>query len=98
MLYDPKWQKKPDVHSVAGLIAWLETQDPQQRYVYSSPGACLCAQYYRAMGYRFVLVTPESFCHGFLWSHVLPDGFNQIAVYGEPTFGAALQRAREYAG
>jgi hypothetical protein len=36
MLYDPKWEKtqetKVDPISIAALIAWMETQNPEQNY------------------------------------------------------------------
>ena len=46
MLYDPKWEvpvkQEP---SLQGFIAWLERQDPKQRYNYFSAGKCAWAQY-----------------------------------------------------
>ena len=38
MLYDPKWEVKTKEPSVEGLIAWLETKNPKQKYDYYDCG------------------------------------------------------------
>jgi hypothetical protein len=109
MLYDPKWETqtetKPDLFSVAGLIAWLETKDPATTYCYEEAGACLLTQYFRENGF------PEFHCgtdYGYWYSKehkdgTLPQHFNDIALGRmdgpyKHTFGAALARARKVIG
>lgn len=48
---------QPDVYSVAGLAAWLRTQDPSTRYVYTDPFDCLLCRYFTARGVRHKGVT-----------------------------------------
>lgn len=97
MLYNPEWNKKPDVNSISSLINWLETQDPEKSYSYGSCTNCLLAQYYKAQGYWVINVTATHVQHGVHLTS-LPQGFNSIALAGGfagRTFGAALERARE---
>jgi hypothetical protein len=96
MLYNPSWKtpKTDDVHSLDSLIAWLETKDPDQSYDYFSGVTCLCAQYYRAKGYWFVLAFNIYFSHGLGNATLLPRGFDFIASVQPHTFGSALKRAR----
>jgi hypothetical protein len=95
MLHNPNWQK-PKVNTLESLIAWLETKPPEQRYTYTNGWTCMVAQYYKAKGYWFVTVGPTRFGHGLNRNEELPFGFNAVAARGEPTFGAALERARGY--
>jgi hypothetical protein len=100
MLYDPKWEAKKDPFSLAGLIAWLERQDPDSAYCYSSTGECLLARYFRERGFNRVIMAAEFFYH---WPRAdavyevtrLPRHFNDVAKGKVRTFGAALSRARE---
>ena len=46
MLYDPKWDKP----SVAGFRAWLERQDPGERFTYSDCERCAVGQYLISIG------------------------------------------------
>ena len=97
MLYDPKWevQTKPDMFSLAGLIAWLETQDLDTKYTYDDPRACLICRYFGAMGFKRVS------CDSHGWDAIgRPDGplplhFNTVA-HGDcgGTYRAALAVAR----
>jgi hypothetical protein len=104
MLYDPKWEKpavktKSKVLSLAGLIAWLERQNPQGRYRYSANGDCLIARYLRSHGWRGLNVGPDSF-DGIRWflfpviSKSYPKEMDQVANSSPQTYGAALERAR----
>lgn len=89
MLWDPKWEKqtKADPKSLQSFIAWLETKNPDESYSYMNcRGACLVGQY---MAH-----------HGVVWSSAgfdeFADPFNNIAASGPYTFGAALERARNW--
>ena len=43
MLYNPKWDK---VSLLDQWIAWLETQDPNQRYDWANLNDCACGRFY----------------------------------------------------
>lgn len=97
MLFDPKWevQSKPDVFSLEGLIAWLETMPVDGKYSYFANCGCMFHQYFTAMG-----TTDLDWVGG--WEIHLKDGsevplsedFGFVAVKYPHTFGAALTRAR----
>ena len=99
MLYDPKWAARNDPFALASLIAWLERQDPDRAYCYSSTGECLLARYFRERGFNRVIMAAEFFYH---WPRAdalyevtpLPPHFNDVAKGKIRTFGAALLRAR----
>lgn len=105
MLYDPKWNRweqpstKPHPMSVAGLAAWLETQNPTTEYWFCDIHNCLLMQYFKSLGYKrpFGGADGHFYYTRFLWPlwyKSYPREMDQIAV-GEPrTFGAALERAR----
>jgi hypothetical protein len=81
-----KTPAKPDVFSLAGLIAWLETQDPTTEYCWIDAHHCLYGQYCRAHGHEYVDVY-ERFSE-----QIIPTG--EISFPHPRTFGAALSRAR----
>ena len=92
MLYDPKWERKtetkPELNSLAGLIAWLEKQTSTTTYDYANcDGACLICQYLTANGGN--------------WRHyaLCLTAYQRSAIAAElpQTFGAALMRARKLA-
>lgn len=100
MLFDPKWeqQTKPDVFSLAGMIAWLEQQPPETAYNWKDIHGCLACRYLQANGF----ISPagevgdrfQDTCGG-------SDGYGKIALGSlgdeEWTYGAALKRARRFA-
>ncbi len=103
MFLDPKRDGEvvEDVHSIASLVAWLETKKPSGKYDYELPGNCLLSQYYRDRGYKDVNVAAWDVMHdGGNFS--LSEEFHDIAIgiipgkyrLGASTFGAALRRAR----
>ena len=88
MLYDPKWEANKDPFSLAGLIAWLERQDPDRAYCYSSTGECLLARYFRERGFNRVIMAAEFFS---------PLAAGRRGVRGDAA-AAALQRRRQGQG
>jgi len=98
-------ETKPDVFSLDGLIAWLETQDPATTYSYADIRGCLLYRALSDAGY------PIKGCGGNYWSdknnrmHALPGddragqerrGWGRrVADGGEWNYGAALERARK---
>ena len=97
MLFNPNWGKKSNnVHSLQSLIGWLETKNPAEEYEYTSSRHCLLAQYYRDQGFKQIMMGQYGFRHGWFGHICLPEHFNDIAFYGETTFGAALERALTY--
>jgi hypothetical protein len=97
MLYDPTWEQKTkaDPPSLAGLIAWLERQDPTVAYDYCDPGTCLAAQYLKSQGVEAFMLTPGEL------DELIP-GLNSIVqdtneIVQDCTFGAALKRAKAVA-
>jgi hypothetical protein len=89
MLWNPKHDAKPKVDplSVAGLVAWLETQPEDTEYDADDGDACVCKQYLRAIGLGHLP-----------YDAAIPNGATRIKItfWGPPTFGAALHRARAY--
>lgn len=85
----------PDPRSIDGLIAWLETKKPSERYNWISTDSCLMAQYRDFIGRGY---SSGSKC-------ITLDNVIGTAPYiavamprlgGRHTFGAALGRARAY--
>lgn len=99
MLYDKKWDRQVDVHSIDNLIEWLERQDPTEPYCYLSHGRCLLGQYYAAMGFKKPCVYSNGwFAYGPNQCQVIeyyPNEFNHIALHNH-TFGGALAAAKEF--
>lgn len=89
-------ETKPDVFSLEGLIAWLETQPPETEYNFMDcNGGCLIGQYLLANGqenFRKWHDVPPPLCAVAGQSACKDDG----SPAGEEglTFGAALSRAR----
>lgn len=96
MLYDPKWEvkTKADPFSLEGLIAWLETKNPDEQYDYwDRSGGCLLGQYVKSLGLKWEY-------HSDL-SRGLHDKFANVVLYrivAPWTFGGALKHARAVAG
>lgn len=97
MLYDPKWEKpetKPDVFSLAGLIAWLETQPGETKYNWYRIRECLFCQYLDAVGVpRQYGIHPDM--ENIVGGSV--EVYHQVGSSWPWTFGAALDRARKLA-
>ncbi len=101
MYKDLKSFGEPQVQhpSLEGMIAWMETKPPSQRYFYGDAARCLCSQYYRETGLGDFETTWQ--LHGDEWAEYLdstvamPPGRHQ-GMYS--TVGAALKRARSYLG
>lgn len=80
-------QTKPNVFSLEGLIAWLETQDPATGYDWHNcQGDCLIGHYGSAMGVDWHKIHDVAFGDG--WLRVASS------LSGPATYGAALERAR----
>lgn len=91
MLYDPKWEQKTKKPSLAGMVAWLETQDPQKAYMWYGCEPCLIEQYCYSLGLSKADIYGQGRPN--LYDRLVT---NQCIARGEPhTFGAALERARK---
>ena len=108
-LDDRNWvETKPEVFSLADLVAWLETQDPTTEYDYTDISYCLVGQYTIARGGEIVA---DSYIIGGRRLSSSPIGLLEAGLHavaaghrrGLPcrwpfdstkTFGAALERAR----
>lgn len=94
----------PCIFSLDALIAWLEKKPADEEYNYTDGKSCLVYQYLTDAGMSISHVTAgRYFTTPYTIGANYPGTFNQIA-YGNwetgpngRTFGAALQRAREYA-
>jgi hypothetical protein len=92
MLYDPKWEKpKTKALTLAGLIAWLETQPAEGRYNYNCQnGSCLLDRYITSVTGK---PSRPTALH---WDICGGESECSTITYNQPwTFGAALARARE---
>lgn len=93
--------EKPPVFSLAGLIAWLETQDPAHAYRYGDIHDCLLSRYFRAAGLRWAMCSPtrvrfSRFSLPPLFRKQFPRPMDQVAVASR-TYGEALRNARALA-
>lgn len=77
------------VPSLRGLIAWLETQDPDTRYDYTLSSECLMARYLIAIGESNYNLTADDAKRVFAHSGYVIQGHGHAWTYG-----AALERAR----
>ncbi len=91
MLYDPKWEVKPNPLSIEALIAWLETKPADEEYTFLFPDRCLLGQY---LGMELSMKATAA---------SIEDPHSQLGrlytiasggASGRHTFGAALKRAR----
>jgi hypothetical protein len=81
---------RPDVFSMDGVIAWLETMPADRAYDYHDcRGACMYGQYMAAHGYSWSTATEIQ--------HDFRNYVYRIAFSHPHTFGAALDRARSAA-
>jgi hypothetical protein len=95
---------KPDVFSLAGLIAWLEKQNPAQTYPHYSAFDCVFCRWLTAeTGKQIIYGGDNSYGFGAFqkgdlnWREVFPAARYEklIARTGPFTYGAALSRAQE---
>jgi hypothetical protein len=90
MLYDPRWEQK-NKNTLLGLIAWLETQDPNTRYDYCDASGCVVGNYLKSLGVTPFDLKPEEL-------DALHPCLNSVAcgtIYPlDWTYGGALKRAR----
>lgn len=86
---------KPPPKSLSGLIAWLETKNPEEHYDSGHAGICLFGQFYTHLNQPYIVTLydiakdmklPKETIHAI----ALGDYHNDVE-----TFGAALQRARK---
>lgn len=105
MLYDPKWNAKKaatkaNPFSVENVVAWLETKPASQVYVWDAQpddcgGGCLIHQYLGSISHHPTDDYQRIACLETTGPHKFFDG--DVAMESPFTFGAALNRAREYA-
>lgn len=87
MPFDSTPTTKPDVFSLEGLAAWLETEDGATEYDYwNAEGKCLIGRYLHSCNVF-------DFSAGYL-KFANPDARVQIAGARPWTYAAALRRAR----
>lgn len=105
MLYNPQWnQSKPKPGTMASLIAWLETKDPNETYNYLDDKRCLAGQYNREMGRKYnVTHAMGGFGGGFGFFMNFDRKMERIARNSQAfhdlknrTFGEALHRAKTW--
>lgn len=100
MAYDgnPELYVKPDVFSLEGLAAWLETQDGATEYSYSDIGDCLLCRYFRCVGKSVRRVSPAYWVDTNGDNHKYPSSLDEAAasieINGFKTYAAALDRCR----
>jgi hypothetical protein len=92
MLFNPKWETT--VPSLAGLIAWLETKNPNQSYQWADcSGRCLIGQYCASLGISWEEVERSDEGEDSIYFRLAIA--NDSLAYTRPhTFGGALKRAR----
>lgn len=95
MLFDPKWEVKTNVPSLAGIIAWLETQEPTATYnFHACGGLCLIGQYMTHIGIEWGYDGTDS-RYLQVCKQITGHEWNAYFAFAKPwTFGAALERAK----
>lgn len=95
-------ETKPDVFSLEGLIAWLETKPADETYQVADSESCLMGQYTVAMGgFRNLRGDEPAYIVGAASmpttdaTHPLSKVAWAFGPSGGTTFGAALARARK---
>lgn len=83
--------------TLSGLIAWLDTKQPNEGYNYSDINDCLLSQYFRSRGYIGAFCAPGSMsAFGIFVTRRVPSALDRVAIVRPWTFGAALERARQH--
>ena len=86
------------VLSLAGLVAWLETQPPETTFEYQDNHDCLMCRYLRARGIEVMWMGGAYFFSAQDDHHDLPFEMGlaaQVEIFtGQNTYAAALVRAR----
>jgi len=107
MLYNKDWNKSKiaptaDLLSLDGLIAWLETKDPTQRYSFNDADHCMLAQWVRHLDSRASNVPSMNTSYIYQvngqivnFKHTI---FSMVATTDGSTFGDALKTAKKYQG
>ena len=92
MLYNPKWEADAKAPSLAGFIAWLERQNAATPYKYTPCSTCAIGQYLQSIGtsYREQCGADKDITYLCEWNYKITRPMPQ-------TFGAALERARDFA-
>lgn len=96
---EKQYETKPDVFSLEGLIAWLETQPADGAYDYLDGSNCALCQYLRARGLDVDGLHIGGYRLKGSWTYQpYPDAL-RVAVHSSPyrndwTFGYALNVAR----
>lgn len=93
MFFDPttKPEVKAGPYSLESLIAWLEKQPGDTRFKVTRSESCLIAQYLIAHGIdKYNLLSREVVAKFGTWAI-------KVICAEPPTFGAALERARDAA-
>lgn len=52
-------ETKPEVPTLAGFAAWLETQPPGARYDYLNARKCAAARYFESIGRKYSVAIPD---------------------------------------
>ncbi len=82
------------VFSVHGLIAWLETQDPETEYNWRKTGDCLGSRYLKARGVQDLGAGYRALSSVDVGNEI--RGLGSLIFLERPwTYGAALARAKE---
>lgn len=92
MLYNPNWK-----YSLEALIAWLETQDPNEVFSFAEPRSCLLTRWLESTGAN-VSADLGGACRYIVdGCEINLDAFEDIANTGNycETFGNALKHAKE---
>jgi hypothetical protein len=84
-------ETRPDTFSLDGLIAWLETQDPETKYNYANcSGGCLIG--------RYLIATTGKMWHehGLRWRDICRHHpqLGDAAAGSHHTYGGGLTRAK----
>ena len=98
MLFDKRWDKpEVKVHSfsLVGLVAWLETKNPDETYEWAGCTPCLIEQYGTFAGVKNVFAPIDPGNYETTPYYVLSTSNHQLAAQKPHTFGAALERTRK---
>jgi len=69
------------------FIAWLMTQDPQEKYYWEYSSTCACGKFLNYLCDQSMIFVPKWEYRAEVW-----EQFNGVAREGEWTYGALLKR------
>ena len=82
--------------SIENYIDWLDQQPPEDEYIYDDTRGCLNYKFLSSMGHSLKFVTVHYWMDETCEMRSMPEHMIEVPVGHPRTYGAALERAKEY--